>query len=142
MTGKTDILKHNQCAALMVSKQRQKDHYTRHRDHCIFLGTHSRDVAIALSVGNPNAWNDFVAWSEHRCTSLFNAALACCLHMKHHVDDVTSKHLLVVPLLALFPNKDDPDFDAHCAPVFAERHLVVPLGKRDYPTDYWGMGSY
>lgn len=112
-------------------------------------------MAIALS-GNPNAWNDFVAWSEHHHTSLVNAALACYLHMKHHVADVTSKHLLVVPLQYLdspllpaekkfhmaagalfkFPNKDDPEFAAHCAPVFAERHLVVPLGKRDYPTDY------
>ncbi|TBU55957.1 hypothetical protein BD310DRAFT_824815 [Dichomitus squalens] len=99
-------------------------------------------------------------WAEYHHSSIINATLACYIHKKDFVPDVTNKYLLQLSLNyindpslpvekkfelrgAHFSSKDEP----LCAPlykvVFAQRPAAVEIGKMEMGRKlYWGTGAY
>ena len=119
----------------------------------------SRDRSIQLS-GNRNAWSELIQWTEFHHASLVNATLACYLHKKDVVPDITSKYLLQLSLNyrddptlpvekkfemrgAHFSSKDDSETAALYKMVFDARPAAVAMGRMEMGDDnYWGTGAY
>ncbi|KAI1786275.1 hypothetical protein LXA43DRAFT_1111239 [Ganoderma leucocontextum] len=145
------------------SKDCQKKHWRAgHKAACTGYKLF-RDRAAQLS-GNPHAWSELMQWAGFHHTSIINATLACYIHNKDEVPDITSKYLLQLSLdyrgggdpeslpvkkkFALrgahFVSKDDPQAAALYSVVFAARPRAVEMGKMEMGSSnrLWGTGAY
>ncbi len=78
---------------ILQSKEYQKKHWRNgHKLQCMGYKLF-RDRSIQPS-RNPDAWSELMQWAEFHHSSIINATLACYIHKKDAVPDVTSKYLL------------------------------------------------